>query len=113
VRERTSKDALIFTDQVDETINVLGGWNTYAYSGQRQLYLSSYFTNFSLRNDIQKVREILSINKSVLDGNRSPSNVPTQRKYNSFYALVTISHVVPQKWKLIFENRQYALYGID
>jgi hypothetical protein len=113
VRERTPRDALIFTDEVDETINVLGGWNTYAYSGQRQLYLSSYFTNFSLRNNMPKVREILAINKSVLDGSRSPSSVPTRLKHNSFYAVVSVSHVPPQKWKLIFENDQYAMYNID
>jgi len=29
VREQTPKDALIFTDEVDETENTLGGWNTY------------------------------------------------------------------------------------
>ena len=68
VREQTPKDALIFTDEVDETENTLGGWNTYAYSGQRQLYLSSYVTTFSLRYDRQKLREVLSINESVLDG---------------------------------------------
>jgi hypothetical protein len=113
VRDRTPKDALIFTDQVDETGNVLGGWNTYAYAGQRQLYLSSYLSNSSLRNNLQKVREVLSINKSVLDGSRSPGSVPTQRKYNSFYAVVTTSHAAPSKWRLIFENRQYALYEID
>ena len=113
VRERTPKDALIFTDQVDETINVLGGWNTYAYAGQRQLYLSSYYTNFKLRSDLQKTRELLSINESVLDGSRSPSTVPTQRKYSSFYAVVSVSHAAPPKWRPVFENRQYALYNID
>jgi hypothetical protein len=113
VRERTPKDALIFTDQVDETENTLGGWNTYAYSGQRQIYLSSYVTNFSLRNDKQKLGEVLSINKSVLDGNRPPRDVPTQRKYNSFYAVMSISHAASPKWRLIFENRRYALFDID
>jgi hypothetical protein len=113
VREQTPKDALIFTDEVDETENTLGGWNTYAYSGQRQLYLSSYVTIFSLRNDKQTLREILSINKSVLDGDRSPSDVPTRRKYNSFYAVVSISHAAPAKWRLVFENGRYALYDID
>ena len=98
VRERTPKDVLVFTDQVDETINVLGGWNTYAYAGQRQLYLSSYFTDWSLVRDIQKVREVLSINKSVLDGDRSPTQAPTQRKYNSFYAVV--STVSPRASKM-------------
>jgi hypothetical protein len=112
VRERAPKDALIFTDQVDETENVLGGWNTYAYAGQRQLYLSSYVTDLGLRKDAQKLREILSINKSVLDGNRSPDQVPTQRKYRSFYAVVSASHLAPTKWQPVFQNRKYALYEI-
>ncbi|WP_143274178.1 hypothetical protein [Bradyrhizobium canariense] len=56
VRERTPKDALIFTDQVDETEHVLGGSNTFAYSGQRQIYLSSYYTNFELRRDHRKLK---------------------------------------------------------
>ena len=113
VRERTPKDALIFTDQVDETENILGGWNTYALSGQRQVFLSSYVTNLSLRHDKQKLREILSINKSVLDGSRSAGQAPTPREYGSFYAVVSASHAAPAKWRLIFRNRQYALYGID
>jgi hypothetical protein len=39
VRRLTAHDALIFTDHVDETINIIGGWNTYAWRGQRQIYL--------------------------------------------------------------------------
>ena len=113
VREQTPKDALIFTDEVDASENTLGGWNTYAYSGQRQLYLSSYVTTFSLRNDKQKLRDILSINKSVLGGDRSPNNVPTRRKHNSFYAVVSMSHAAPAKWRPVFENGRYALYNID
>jgi hypothetical protein len=112
VRERTPKDTLVFTDQVDETEHLLGGWNSYAYSGQRQVYLSSYVSSLSLRNDKEKLREILSINRSVLDGSELPAKVPTQRRYNSFHAVVSTSHAVPKKWKLIFKNRQYALYDI-
>jgi hypothetical protein len=113
VRERTPKDALVFTDQVDETPDLLGGWNTYAYAGQRQIYLSSYYTNFELRHDRQKLDEVLTINKSVLEGSRSPRNVPTLRNYSSFYAVVTMTKVVPPSWRQIFQNRQYALYDIE
>ena len=112
VRERTPKDALVFTDQVDKTENILGGWNTYAYTGQRQIYLSSYFTNFELRHDRQKLAEVLAINKTVLDGSRYPQSVPTQRNYSSFYAVVTMPKVVPPNWRPVFQNRQYALYEV-
>lgn len=112
VRERTPKHALVFTDQVDATQDLLGGWNTYAFAGQRQLYLSSYYTNFELRRDRQKLDDILTINKAVLDGSRSPQNVSTQRSYNSFYAVVAAAKLVPRGWWLIFQNSEYALYEI-
>jgi hypothetical protein len=112
VREHTPKDALVFTDQVDATQDLLGGWNTYAYAGQRQLYLSSYYTNFELRRDRHKFDDVLTINNAVLEGSRSPRNVPTQRSYNSFYAVVRMTKVVPPNWRQIFQNSQYALYEI-
>ncbi|MFB9265870.1 hypothetical protein ACFFWD_22390 [Bradyrhizobium erythrophlei] len=112
VRERTPKDALIFTDQVDETEHVLGGWNTYAYSGQRQLYLSSYVTNFELRQNKQKLDEVLATNNAVLEGRRSPHTVATQRTYSAFYAVVAATKRVPPDWRLDFKNNKYALYQI-
>jgi hypothetical protein len=112
VRERAPEDALVFTDQVDETQDLLGGWNTYAYAGQRQIYLSSYYTNFELRHDSRKLDAVLTINKAVLEGRRSPQNVPTQRNYGSFYAVVSMTKVAPPNWRQLFQNRQYALYEI-
>jgi hypothetical protein len=113
VRERTPKDALIFTDQVDDTQDILGGWNNYAFSGERQIYLSSYFTNFRLRYDKEKRNEVLATNAAVLKGDRSPRSLPVQRTYGSFYAVVAIAQAVPANWRPVFKNHQYALYQID
>src|SRR5271154_2124151 len=88
VRHLTPPDALIFTDQVDETINPLGGWNTYAFSGQRQIFLSSYYTAFELRSDEARLRQLLSINDSVLRGTKSPAEVPTRSHYDSMFAVI-------------------------
>ncbi|KWV59479.1 hypothetical protein AS156_31075 [Bradyrhizobium macuxiense] len=112
VRERTPLDALIFTDQVDESSNILGGWNTYAYSGQRQVYLSSYYTSADLRPNKLKLEQVLTVNKAVLEGMRPPQSVPTRRKYGSFYGVVSASKDAPSDWRLIFKNNQYALYDI-
>jgi hypothetical protein len=112
VRKLTPKDSLTFTDQVDETDNILGGWNTYTSSGHRQVYLSSFVTNMELRNDRQKLGQVLAINKAVLDGSRSPQSVPTRRNYGSFYAVVSGARPVPPKWRPVHKNRQYALYEI-
>jgi hypothetical protein len=112
VRERTPKDALIFTDQVDETEDLLGGWNTYALVGQRQIFLSSHITDPTLRYDKGKIRDVLAINGAVLDGSRSPENVPTKRSYGSYYAVVRATSNVPPSWRETFRNNQYALYQI-
>jgi hypothetical protein len=112
VRERTPKDALIFTDQVDDTEYILGGWNTYAYSGQRQIYLSSYYTNLELRSDKQKLQQILATNKAVLEGIRPPQSVRVRRSYSSFYAVVSDGMAVPPDWRPVFRNDRYALYQI-
>jgi hypothetical protein len=112
VRRLTPPDALVFTDQVDETINVLGGWNTFALSGQRQIYLSSYYTSAELRSDKTRLREVLAVNEAVLNGSRSPFQVQTRGHYKSAYAVVSNSVVSRSNWIKIYANSEYALFQI-
>jgi hypothetical protein len=112
VRHLTPPDALIFTDQVDETVNLLGGWNTYAFSGQRHIYLSSYFTVFELRNDKARLHQLLSTNDSVLRGTTSPTDVPTRSHYDAIFAVISNSRTVPATWKKIYSNKTYAIFQI-
>jgi hypothetical protein len=112
VRRLTPRDALILTDQVDETINVLGGWNTFAFSGQRQVYLSSYYTAPELRRDPAKLREVLAINQSVLSGARRPSEIETRVHYMNVFAVVSRSRNAPAEWQEIYANKDYSLYRI-
>src|SRR3984893_17884171 len=112
VRRLTPRDALIFTDQVDETINVLGGWNTYAFRGQRQLYLSSYYTVFELRADRAKLREVLAINEAVLDGTKRSAEFRTRSRYDDVLAGISGSRAAPSGWKKIYSNKDYAIFKI-
>jgi hypothetical protein len=112
VRRLTPPDALIFTDQVDETINLLGGWNTYAFSGQRQIYLSSYYTTLELRNDKAKLRRLLSINEAVLRGTKSPAEVPTRSHYDTMFAVISTSRTAPPAWQKVYNNGAYAIFRI-
>lgn len=112
VRQSTPKDALIFTDQVDDTESTLGGWNTFAYSGQRHVFLSSYVTTFALRNDRAKLRDVLAVNDAVLAGTRAPRDVATQFSYGSYYAVVSATRQTPSGWRKVFSNSLYALYEI-
>jgi hypothetical protein len=112
VRQITPEDALIFTDQVNERQDLLGGWNTYAFSGQRQLFLSSYSTNFRLRADQKALREILVTNENVLNGAESPETVPTRSRYKNFFAVVSTGRSVPSRWERLYDNRRYAIFKI-
>jgi hypothetical protein len=112
VGQLTPPDALIFTDQVDETINILGGWNTYAFRGQRQIYLSSYYTVFELRNDKTKLRKLLFMNESVLSGAIKPIDVPTKAPHEHAFAVVSASRVAPLSWQKIYSNKSYAIFKI-
>jgi hypothetical protein len=111
VRELTPSDALIFTDQIDESISLVGGWNTYAFSSQRQLYLSSYYTTFELRTNPARLREELAINEAVLNG-RKPADVQTRRRYDGMFAVVSALRTVPPGWTKIYGNTDYALFKI-
>jgi hypothetical protein len=113
VRRLTPQDSLIFTDQVDETINVVGGWNTYAFRGQRQIYLSSYYTVFELRADQAKRRELLAVNEAVLNGTKSPAEVATRSHYGSAFAVVSESRTAPSGWNKVYRNKDYAIFKIS
>jgi hypothetical protein len=112
VRNKTPTDALIFTDQVDGSEDLLGGWNTYACAGQRQLFLSSYFTNAELRYNPLKLAELLALNTAVLDGRRAPESVPVKRTYSAYFGVIASKKRQPLGWQLIYRNEQYALYKI-
>ena len=112
VRRLAPRDSLIFTDQVDDSANVLGGWNTYAVSGQRQIYLSSYYTSLELRTDEKKLQAKLGLNAKVLSGALKPSEVPTRYEYNSAFAVVSVSRATPAGWMRIYDNGSYAIFQI-
>jgi hypothetical protein len=112
VRELTPANALIFTDQTGDLPFLLEGWNLYAISGQRQLFLSSSYTTPELRTDSAARRAVLATNAAVLNGSLSPSAVPTRRRYDSFFAVVSNSHRVPRDWTRLYENGAYSLYRL-
>ncbi len=117
VRRHAPFDALIFTDQVADTPQgqtplLLRGWNTYAFAGQRQIYISSHYTTFDLRFDAAKRREVILINDAVLRGAIAPSSVSTRRHYGSFFAVVRTSRRVPLGWQKVYQNSEHSLYSI-
>ena len=112
VREKTPKDALIFTDQTGNDTKLLGGWNTYALFGQRQVYIADWQVSKHLRWDPDKRDEVLQRNEQVLRGDIRPTELPLSRRYGSFYAVVRQDRPVPSKYELIYDNKRYRLYRL-
>jgi hypothetical protein len=110
VRERTPRDALIFTDQVGEEPDLLAGWNTFAYSGQRQIYVSNHYQEMALRQDPIKRANVFATNDLVLKGTKKPMEIPLRGKYSSFYAVVDGKRAVPAGWVRIYANESYSLF---
>lgn len=111
VRRLTRPDALIFTDQVSEQPTLLGGWNSYAVTGQRQIYISN-FMNSDLRTDRAKLKSVLAVNEAVLSGQRRPADVQTRDRYRDFFAVISASRQAPAGWNVIYRNHRYNLFHI-
>jgi hypothetical protein len=93
-------------------LSLVGGWNSYARAGQRQVYLADYILIPELRNDPSKRRDALNVNESVLSGAVRPSELATRRRYGSFFAVLPRSRPAPSSWAKVHENDGYALYRI-
>jgi hypothetical protein len=111
VRRLTPPDALVFTDQVSEQPTLLGGWNAYAVTGQRQIYLSSFMLS-DLRTDRAKLRSVLAINEAVLSGDTKPADVRTRDQYREFFAVISASRQTPVDWEVFYRNNRYNLFQI-
>ncbi|MBX9778456.1 MAG: hypothetical protein K2Y71_29125 [Xanthobacteraceae bacterium] len=113
VRELTPRDALVFTDQTGREPGLLGGWNTYAFNGERQVYLSSWYQSRELRNNPELRDKRLGINDLVLSGGMAPIELPTHQRYGSYFAVVNANRPVPIGWDRIYRNGLYAIWRIQ
>jgi hypothetical protein len=112
VRELTPPDSLVFIDQTRDMWSLLGGWNSYARTGQRQVYLADYIMIPELRIDPSKRQVARNVNESVLRGAVRPSELATRRRYGSFFAVLPRSRSAVTSWTKVHENDGYALYRI-
>jgi hypothetical protein len=110
VRDRTPPDALIFTDQTGLEPTPLGGWNTYAFIGARQIFLSNLYVNPTTRQNRQLAIEVLRENDAILNGLSLPGQLKLRDRYSSYFAVVSRVRTVPAGWDKIFENEQFSLY---
>jgi hypothetical protein len=112
VREKTPTDALIFTDQTGMEPTLLSSWNTYAFIGARQIFVSNLYMNSATRLNRELAADILAKNDAVLNGTFSPPQLSLRGRYSSYFAVVSNARSVPPQWVRVFENKQYSLYRI-
>jgi hypothetical protein len=113
VKERTPPDALIFTDQTGIEATLLGSWNTYAFIGERQIFVSNLYMNSATRLNRELSLAVLRENDAVLNGKLPPSQLKLRGQYSSYFAVVSRTRTVPAEWVRIFENDGYALYRLS
>jgi hypothetical protein len=112
VKRRTPPDALIFTDQTGIEPTLLGSWNTYAFIGARQIFVSNLYINSATRLNRQHALDVLRENDAVLDGALPPAQLALRGRYSGYFGVVSRTRPVPAGWDKIFENEQFALYRI-
>ena len=110
VSKRVPRDALVFTDQTGRDRGFLTGWNTYVLHGRRQVFMASWFQSPKLQTDPVERDARLRLNDAVLSGQLDPAQAPTSRKYDAFFAVVSISRRLPPGWHPVYSNADYALY---
>lgn len=110
-RQRTTPDALIFTDQTGNDAGRLGGWNDYSMMAQRQFYVSSWSVS-KLRYVPGKLEDRLLSNEAVLNGKKVPEDLSLSRSYTGYYAVVAGSKTMPANFHELYRNSDYALYEI-
>jgi hypothetical protein len=114
VRSIVPRDAIVFTDMVagPGDVSLSGGWNTYAASGQRQLWISNWMQSHVLRSDPSLIAVRLETNRAVLEGRLDPSALALSRPYREAWAVVRADGPVPAGWQRRFANRDWAIWRI-
>jgi hypothetical protein len=113
VKERTPADALIFTDQTGMEATLLGAWNTYAFTGQRQIFVSNLYMNEVTRLNPDMARAALAENDAILRGALLPAKLKLRGHYSGYFAVVSREREIPPSWVKMFENEKFRLYRIE
>ena len=76
VKQRTPEDAFIFTDTTGLEATLLGSWNTYAFVGARQIFVSNLDTNQVTRGITRNARaRRCGRIRAILKGDIHPSQL--------------------------------------
>lgn len=112
-KQLTPEDALIFTDQTGSEATLLRAWNTYAFIGARQIFVSNLYMNQMTRDNPERMRELLQQNDAVLGGEVAPDQLALRGKYSGYFAVVSNARRMPARWERLFQNACCGLYRLN
>jgi hypothetical protein len=104
-------DGLVLTSMTGPVISGDRGWNYYPGVIARQVYLAGWSNSVLLVDDEERARR-LRLNAEVLSGGRSPADVPLERRYSSYFAVVRAGDDVPPSFRRLYANDRFGLYRI-
>ena len=110
VRRMTPPEALIFTDSVSEVSTLMGGWNTYAAQGGRQLFISQWVQSANPNPHAGITKDRLDQNIAVFEGRLRPREIRTVRSFTAFFAVAGTSRAMSANWQPVYGNGAYVLY---
>lgn len=111
VRDRVPRGSLVFTDQTGNAFGVLQNWNTYAATGDRQVYLAGWYQSPELRLHPELLAAKQTANAEVLSGRLAPGSAPVRAgPYKDYYAVVHRTRTMPANWRFVYRNSDYALF---
>jgi hypothetical protein len=105
-------DGLVFTSLTGPTVTVDTGWNYYAPTAGRQLYVAGW-SNSRLLVDLQERARRLGLNDDVLTGRRAPAEVPLERDYSAFYAVLRTGATAPPGARRVAGDDAFVLYRLS
>lgn len=104
--------SLVFTSATGPATTASEGWDYYPAIGERQIYLAGW-ANSSLTTHRADLNRRLALNSAVLAGARAPRSLPGTARYDSFFAVVSVSAPKPAGFHLVYRNDSVAVYRIS
>jgi len=114
VERLTPPDALIFTDQTGLAPGLTKGWNNYAGTVGRQVYIAGWYQSRLFRTDEAALKVRLNNNAAILDHKKTPEDLSLSKKYSSYFAVISKNSKYKVKnFSEIFSNSRFVLYKIN
>lgn len=113
IKKLTPKDSLIFSDLNISESKFNSPWGLFSSISERQFYFSSFYSDFLLKFENKKRREMYINNNKIINYNESPEKIIGGKKFSSYYILTSQEKINNKSAILIYKNKSFKLYKIN